>query len=89
MLTGHVDETFARTWNVLNKRLGKYSFSTVETGKDSVTAARGTVKVIIPLTVDAFTNASKHRPSMLRHVVILVLQRHLREKFISGTCNLV
>lgn len=44
VLTGHIDESFARSWSVVNKKLGKYSFSTVLDEKDE--NFKGTVKVI-------------------------------------------
>ncbi|KAF7796706.1 hypothetical protein EIP86_007889 [Pleurotus ostreatoroseus] len=40
ILTGHTEETFARTWTMQNKKLGKYAFSMAnETKRGAVTGA--------------------------------------------------
>lgn len=33
ILTSHTDETFARSWTMLNKRIGKHTFGFAESGK--------------------------------------------------------
>ena len=52
ILTAHTDETFARTWSILNKRLGKYTFSFADDikGKGKERVPLGSVKVGEPLT---------------------------------------
>ena len=39
VLTAHIDESFARTWSVLNKKVGRWTFGTADKGKP------GSVKV--------------------------------------------
>lgn len=39
ILTAHSDETYARTWSMLNKRLGKHALGVVENGKSKTTGA--------------------------------------------------
>ncbi|CAG8719745.1 6140_t:CDS:2, partial [Acaulospora colombiana] len=47
VLTGHAEESFARTWSVGNKKLGKFSFSTIDEGsKTGAIASRGVVKAV-------------------------------------------
>lgn len=41
VVTAHVDESFARTWSVLNKKLGRWTFGTADKGKP------GSVKVSV------------------------------------------
>jgi hypothetical protein len=47
ILTAHTDETFARSWTMLGKRLGKYSlgFADGGKGKSKVRVPVGSVKV--------------------------------------------
>jgi U3 small nucleolar RNA-associated protein 21 len=47
ILTGHTDETFARTWSMQNKKLGKHSlaFADSHKGKLKERGALGSVKV--------------------------------------------
>jgi len=47
ILTAHSDETFARTWTMLGKRLGKYNFGFMEDpkGKGKERKAAGAAKV--------------------------------------------
>ncbi|KAG5635440.1 hypothetical protein H0H81_011247 [Sphagnurus paluster] len=49
ILTAHSEETFARSWTMLNKKLGKYSFgfSDAAKGKAKESAPLGSVKVKI------------------------------------------
>ena len=44
VLTGHTDETFARTWTMRDKRLGKHSFSVASESKKG--APVGSVKAV-------------------------------------------
>ena len=44
VITGHSDETFARTWSIQNKKLGKYAFSMANETKRG--AATGAVKAV-------------------------------------------
>ncbi|KAJ3552995.1 hypothetical protein NM688_g3858 [Phlebia brevispora] len=44
ILTGHTDETFARTWSMQNKKLGKYAFSMATESKRG--AVTGAVKAV-------------------------------------------
>jgi len=37
ILTAHSDETHARTWSMLNKRLGKHALGIAENGKSRIT----------------------------------------------------
>ncbi|CAG7846316.1 U3 small nucleolar RNA-associated protein 21 homolog Short=U3 snoRNA-associated protein 21 [Serendipita indica DSM 11827] len=46
VLTGHVDESFARTWSVTNKRLGKYSLFTTAKGREANLSPRGVVRAV-------------------------------------------
>ena len=39
ILTAHSDETYARTWSMLNKRLGKHALGVVENGKSRTIGA--------------------------------------------------
>ncbi|KAI9466162.1 Utp21-domain-containing protein [Lactarius psammicola] len=43
ILTAHSDETYARTWSMLNKRLGKHALGVVENGKSRTI---GTIKAV-------------------------------------------
>ncbi|KAH9063481.1 Utp21-domain-containing protein [Lactarius vividus] len=43
ILTAHSDETYARTWSMLNKRLGKHALGVVENGKPRTV---GTIKAV-------------------------------------------
>lgn len=43
ILTAHSDETYARTWSMLNKRLGKHALGVVENGKPRTI---GTIKAV-------------------------------------------
>lgn len=47
IITAHTDETFARTWTMLGKRLGKHNFGFVEDpkGKGKERKAAGAAKV--------------------------------------------
>ena len=47
ILTAHSDETFARTWSMLKKRLGKHTFGFVDDikGKGKERVPLGSVKV--------------------------------------------
>jgi len=45
VVTGHTDESFARTWSVLNKKLGRWTFGTADKGK------AGSVKVHFQLNM--------------------------------------
>ncbi|KIM28873.1 hypothetical protein M408DRAFT_329296 [Serendipita vermifera MAFF 305830] len=47
VLTGHENESVARTWSVPNKRLGKHTFSTAPDGtKEATGSLRGAVKAV-------------------------------------------
>ncbi|KAG8870931.1 hypothetical protein FRC20_011092 [Serendipita sp. 405] len=50
VLTAHADESFARTWSVTNKRLGKFSFSTAKdtakSSQDSQLTSRGVIRAV-------------------------------------------
>ena len=50
ILTAHSDETFARTWTMLGKRLGKYNLGFMEDpkGKGKERKAAGAAKVNSP-----------------------------------------
>jgi len=39
VVTAHTDESFARTWSVLNKKLGRWTFGTVDQGKPGAVKA--------------------------------------------------
>ena len=43
ILTGHTDETFARTWSMKDKKIGKHAFSLASEGKKGPPV--GSVKV--------------------------------------------
>ena len=45
IVTGHADETFARTWSMQNKKLGSYAFSLANENKRG--AVTGAVKVLL------------------------------------------
>jgi U3 small nucleolar RNA-associated protein 21 len=56
ILTGHTDETFARTWTMQNKKLGKHSlgFADAVKGKSKERTVLGSVKVGFPIFLNAF-----------------------------------
>ncbi|KAF8077591.1 Utp21 specific WD40 associated putative domain-containing protein [Lyophyllum atratum] len=60
ILTGHSEETFARSWTMLNKRLGKYSFgfSDVAKSKAKEHAPLGSVKAVCMTACGNFGLAS-------------------------------
>ena len=45
VLTAHSQETFARTWSVQNKKIGKWSMSVVDPGNKKLKSNPGSVKV--------------------------------------------
>jgi hypothetical protein len=51
ILTGHTDETFARTWTMQSKKLGKHSlgFADAVKGKSKERTVLGSVKVGFPI----------------------------------------
>lgn len=54
ILTAHTDESFARSWTMLGKKVGKYSlgFSSAAKGKSKTRPLLGSVKVSYYLAVD-------------------------------------
>ncbi|EIN07245.1 Utp21-domain-containing protein [Punctularia strigosozonata HHB-11173 SS5] len=46
VVTSHADETFARSWSVLNKRVGKHSFSTLPDDQARPKGPTGSVKAV-------------------------------------------
>ncbi|RDB22141.1 U3 small nucleolar RNA-associated protein 21 [Hypsizygus marmoreus] len=60
ILTAHADETFARSWTMLSKRLGKYSFGFADAvkGKSKERPALGSVKAVCVTACGNFGLAS-------------------------------
>ncbi|TFK30167.1 Utp21-domain-containing protein [Coprinopsis marcescibilis] len=46
IITGHTDETFARTWTMQGKRLGKHTFGFADNTKTKAAATLGSVKAV-------------------------------------------
>ena len=90
ILTGHEDESIARTWSVPNKRLGKHTFSTAsDAGKEATNTLRGAVKVR-RITHTRMTQILivKARQFMLQLAGTLDLSQHPQGQYNYGTCNL-
>lgn len=53
ILTAHTDETYARTWSMLNKRLGQHALGITEKGKTRTLGAikASLVGVVFPFRV--------------------------------------
>ncbi|GLB34587.1 putative utp21 specific WD40 associated domain containing protein [Lyophyllum shimeji] len=66
ILTAHSEETFARSWTMLNKRLGKYSFgfSDAAKGKGKERAPLGSVKAVCVTACGNFGLASSSTGSI-------------------------
>ncbi|KAF7294751.1 WD-REPEATS-REGION domain-containing protein [Mycena indigotica] len=59
IITGHADESFARTWTMLNKKLGKHSLGFADTkGKSKERALLGSVKSVCVTACGNFGLAS-------------------------------
>ncbi|KAJ7685354.1 Utp21 specific WD40 associated putative domain-containing protein [Mycena polygramma] len=87
ILTGHTDETFARTWTMQNKKLGKHSlgFADASKGKSKERAALGSVKSVCVTACGNFGLASSSTGS----VHMWNLQSGIKRKtFDVGPCPL-
>ncbi|KAJ7741593.1 Utp21 specific WD40 associated putative domain-containing protein [Mycena maculata] len=85
ILTGHIDETFARTWTMQNKKLGKHSlgFADAANGKLKERGVLGSVKSVCVTACGNFGLASSSTGS----VYLWNLQSGIKRKtFDVGLC---
>ena len=84
ILTAHTDETYARTWSMLNKRLGQHALGITEKGK---TRTVGVIKASLVGVVFSFRVKLRDRLFASHLVAISGLRVLPRAPFICGTCN--
>jgi hypothetical protein len=84
ILTAHTDETYSRTWSMLNKRLSQHAFGITEKGK---TRTVGVIKASLVSLVFSFRAQLCDRLFASRLVAISGLRVLPRAPFICGTCN--
>lgn len=88
VLTTHTDETFARTWTVQNKRLGKHSFGFAEASKKKSPLGSAKVGDFLSFSFLLALTRVWNRPFASLHAAISASRAHPQEVFKCGTCNL-
>lgn len=85
IVTGHTDETFARTWSMKDKKMGKHTLSLSSEGKKGPVV--GSVKVTFTHLSSVKSVLMICRLSAYLLVVILALPRLPLVRFTCTTCN--